>query len=151
MVALVFFLLVVASLSRGPRIPARTVADVAFTLRAEAACRKVLPKLQAQRPQLGEKPKDEAELVATKVERTADGLEKLVAELRALPVAAGDEARVEGWLDDWDAYIAVGRRYTAALLRGKGGAPTRAAEEGDPITRRVYLFSKSNGMSSCVL
>lgn len=150
-VAAVFFGLVVVSLGRGPDIPPRSVGDVAFTRRAESTCRQVLPKLQAQRPQLGEKPKDGAELVASKVEQTADGLEKLVAQLRALPVAAADGPRVDRWLDDWDSYVAVGRRYTAGLRKGDGEAPTRAAREGDPITRRVYLFSKSNGMPSCVL
>lgn len=150
-VAVVFFVLFAVSLSRGPDIPPRSVGDLAFTRRAEAACKSVLPKLQAQRPQLGEKPKDEAELVASKVERTADGLEKLVAQLRALPVAAGDEVRVDRWLDDWDSYIAVGRRYTADLQRDDNDAAVRAARDGDPLTRRVYLFSKSNGMPSCVL
>ncbi|HUP70761.1 MAG TPA: hypothetical protein VM142_13235 [Acidimicrobiales bacterium] len=150
-VALVFFVLFAVNLSRGPEIPPRNVDDAAFTRRAESACRRVLPKLQAQRPQLGEKPKDEAELVASKVELTANGLEGLVTQLRALPVAAADEPRVDRWLDDWDTYIAVGRRYTADLRRGEDDAPARAARDGDPLTRRVYLFSRSNGMPSCVL
>lgn len=150
-VALAFFVLFASNLSRGPDIPPRSVGDIAFTRRAESACRRVLPKLQAQRPQVGEKPKDEAELVASKVELTANGLANLVTQLRALPVAAADEPRVDRWLDDWDTYIAVGRRYTADLRRGEDDAPARAARDGDPLTRRVYLFSRSNGMPSCVL
>lgn len=150
-VAIVFFVLFAVSLSRGPDIPPRSVADLSFTRQAEAACRSALPKLQAQRPQPGEKPKDEAQLVASKVESTAVGLETLVSRLRALPVAAPDEGRVDRWLDDWDAYIAVGRRYSADLRKGGGEAAVRAARDGDPLTRRVYLFSKSNGMPSCVL
>lgn len=150
-VAIVLFALFAVSLSRGPDIPPRSVADVAFTRRAEAACKSALPKLQAQRPQLGEKPKDEAELVASKVETTAAGLERLVSQLRVLPVAAADQVRVDRWLDDWDTYIAVGRRYSADLRKGDGEAAVRAARDGDPLTRRVYLFSKSNGMPSCIL
>ncbi|PLS76745.1 MAG: hypothetical protein CYG61_00405 [Actinobacteria bacterium] len=150
-VSLGVFALVVAGLSRGPRIPPRSVTDVSYTRRAEAECKRALPELRAQRPQLGERTKDEAALVAEKVERTANGLEKLVARLRALPVAAADQGRVERWLDDWDAYLAVGRRYSAALRRGDNDAPARAARDGDPLTRRVYLFSKANGMPSCVL
>lgn len=145
------FAVVVATFSRGPRIPARTVTDASYTRAADAACRQALPPLQAERPQQGERPKDKAELVAEKVERTADGLEKLVSRLRAQPVAASDRARVDRWLDDWDSYIAVGRRYSRALRSGDGDAPTRAAEDGDRITRRIYLFSKANGMPSCVL
>ena len=150
-VALVFFVLFAVSLSRGPDIPPRSVGDIAFTRRADTVCRRVLPRLQAQRPQLGEKPKDEEEQVASKVELTANGLEGLVTQLRALPVATADEARVDRWLDDWETYIAVGRRYSADLRRGDSDAPARAARDGDPLTRRVYLFSKSNGMPSCVL
>ncbi|MEO7837237.1 MAG: hypothetical protein ABIS21_06305 [Acidimicrobiales bacterium] len=150
-VALAAFVLFVASLSRGPRIPPRSVTDISYTRGAEAACKRVLPALRAQRPQPGDKPKDEAELVAEKVERTADGLEQLVVRLRALPVAAGDQGRVGRWLDDWDAYIAVGRRYTNELRQGENEASTRAARDGDPLTRRVYLFSRANGMPTCVL
>lgn len=149
-VALVVFVLFVSSLTRGPRIPPRSVADVSFTNRAEAACKESLPELRAQRPQPGDKPKDAAALVADKVERTANGLESLVARLRALPVATGDQARVGRWLDNWDRYIAVGREYTSALRRGDSGAPARVAREGDPLARSVYLFSKSNGMPTCV-
>lgn len=145
------FALAVTSFGRGPRIPPRTVTDVSYTRAADAACKQALPPLQALRPQQGERPKDKAELVARKVERTADGLEKLVARLRDQPVAAADRARVDRWLDDWDSYIAVGRRYSTALRNGDGDAPTRAAEEGDRLTRRIYLFSKANGMPSCVL
>ncbi len=150
-VAFVFFVLFAISLSRGPDIPPRSVGDRSFTRRAEAACKSVLPKLQAQRPQLGEKPKDRAEVVASRVESTADGLEELVVQLRAIPVAAADQVRVDGWLDDWETYIAVGRRYSADLRKGDGDAAVRAARDGDPLTRRVYLFSKSNEMPSCVL
>lgn len=149
--SLLVFVLVVAAMSRGPRIPPRSVTDVSFTRQAEAACKRVLPELRAQRPQLGERPEDEAELVAEKVERTANGLEKLVARLRALPVAAADQRRVDRWLDDWDSYIGVGRRYSAELRQGENDAAVRAARQGDPLTRRVYLFSKSNGMPTCVL
>lgn len=149
-VAFAVFVLFVTSLTRGPRVPPRSVADVSFTNRAEAACKRSLPELRRQRPQLGDKPKDAAALVADKVERTAEGLEKLVVKLRALPVAAVDQARVERWLADWDRYIAVGRRYTSALRRGDSDAPRRVAREADPLARRVYLFSRSNGMPTCV-
>ena len=140
-----------SSLGRGPDIPARSVADIAYTDKANAACKQVLPALRGARPQLGEKPEDPAEVVAGKVRRTADGLEKLVAELRALPVGTADRPRVERWLADWDAFIALGRRYVTELDRGDNDAPARVAEEADPLTRRIFLFARANGMSECLL
>ena len=142
---------VATSVSRGPTIPPRSVQDTGFTRAADAACARVLPELRRQRPQLGERPDDEAEEVAGKVERTATSVERLAAELRGLPVAEADRARVDRWLDDWDAFVAVGRRYAAALRRGDNEAPARVAEQADPMTRRIFLFSQANGMPHCIL
>lgn len=140
-----------SNLRRGPAIPDRTVTDVRYTNQAQAACKRVLPELRRQRPQPGDKPKDEAEVVADKADQAANELTDLVVELRGLPVAGRDGARIDNWLDDWDSYIAVGRRYTAALRRGDNNAPRQVAQEADPLTRRVYLFSHANGMPECVL
>lgn len=150
LMSLAALVLVVVSLSRGPRIPPRSVTDVSYTRRAQSVCESVLPELRAQRPERGERTKEKAEVVADNVERTADGLEKLVVRLRALPVAATDDARVDRWLDDWESYIAVGRRYSDELRRDEEGAPARAARDGDELSRRIYLFSKANGMPGCV-
>lgn len=139
-----------AAIDDGPALPPPTLGDRAFAASANAACARQLAPLRRERPQLGDKPDDPAKEVAAKVERTADRLERLAGELRRLPVAAADRAEVTRWLDDWTAFVAVGRDYATALVRGEERAPAAAAERADPISRRVYVYAQANGMPECV-
>lgn len=138
------------SLGRGPEIPPRSVHDAAFTRRADAACARALPALRRDRPVVREDTGTGADL-AGRVERAAAGLEGLAGRLRALPVAAADRPRVDRWLDDWDAYAAAGRRYARALRTGDQAAVGRAGPRGEHLARRIYLFSRANGMDRCTL
>ena len=133
----------------GPDLPPRTLDDRAFARRADAVCSRALPALRQDRPEARE-PRGDAATMASQVERAADGLADVAGQLRSLPVAAADEAEVDRWLDDWDAYVAVGRRYAEAVRRDDRDAYTAVAAEGRPLTRRVFLYARANGMPACV-
>lgn len=141
-----------AWLDTGPEIPPRSVADTAFTAKAEAACARALPELRRGRPESREDTGTD-NAFARRIDDAADGLEKVAAELRTIPVApTGDDgAEVDGWLDAWDAYVAVGRGYADRVRAGEGQAAEETRAEAAPLERQIYLFAKSNGMPSCVL
>jgi hypothetical protein len=134
-----------------PAVPARTVEDRAFTDAANALCAEAMPAIRRQPPQPGGEDRPSAdEQLARRVERTADGLQGVVNDLRGLAVADADRTEVERWLADWDEFIAVGHRYADALRTGDTEEYTRVAAEGDGPSRRIYAFAKANGMPECV-
>lgn len=141
-----------AWLDSGPAIPPRSVADTTFTTRAEAACSRLLPELREDRPESREDTGTDAAF-ARRIDTAAAGLEKVAAELRTIPVAAtdGDAGEVDGWLDSWDAYVAVGRGYADRVRAGEGRAAEETRAEAAPLELRIFVFAKSNGMPSCVL
>ena len=154
-VALLLGLVVVsvpAWLDTEPAIPPRSVADAAFTEKAEAVCARALPALRRQRPESREDTGTDAAF-ARRIDTAAVGLEDVVERLRAVPVAAGDgdAAEVDRWLADWDAYVAVGRRYADRVRSGDGEAAEDTRVEAAPLERRIYVFAKANGMPACTL
>lgn len=137
------------ALGSGPDLPPRTVADRSFARRADAVCARALPPLRRARPEPGAQ-KGDNRAVAAQVDRAADGLAGVVGQLRALPVAGPDEADVGRWLDDWDAYVGVGRRYADAVRRDRTETADSVAAPGQALSRRIFRFSKANGMPACV-
>jgi hypothetical protein len=75
----------------------------------------------------------------------------MVLQLKAIPVAAADQAAVGAWLADWDTYVAFGKTYAAAVRIGAERDLIRAntASQGD-LRRRRNAFAKANHMPSCV-
>jgi hypothetical protein len=75
----------------------------------------------------------------------------MVVQLRAIPVAAPDQGAVHGWLADWDAYVAFGHTYAAAVRTGseRGLIQSDSVSQGQ-LRRRLHAFAKANHMSSCV-
>lgn len=140
-----------AWLDTEPAIPPRSVADGAFTAKAQAECARSLPPLREQRPESREETGSE-KAFAERIDAAADALEKVAGRLRAIPVASadGDAAEVAGWLADWDAYVAVGRTYAGRLRAGTGDARETRAQAA-PLERRIYVFAKANGMPGCTL
>ncbi|MGH9152916.1 MAG: hypothetical protein ACRD03_11070, partial [Acidimicrobiales bacterium] len=139
-----------AWLTGGPDIPPRSVADVGFTDRADAVCADALPRLRADRPEIREDTGTPEEFAA-RIERAADGLAGVAGDLRALPMDAADAAEVDRWLDDWDAYVEVGRRYAERVRAGDEDATEEVESEGSRISTRIFVFARSNGMPSCAL
>lgn len=137
-------------LADGPDIPPRSVADVNFTDRAEAACADKLPALRVDRPEVREDTGTD-DRFAARIDRAADGLEDVVRTLRALPVESADAAEVDRWLDDWDDYVAVGRTYADRVRSGDGEAPAEVEAAGTRLSTRIFVFARANGMPSCEL
>ena len=151
--ALAFGLFVVslsAWLDTTPDVPPRSVADTAFTTRAEALCAKEIPRLREDRPEVREDTGTPAQFAA-RIDRAADGLAGVTAALRAVPVADADAAEVDRWLDDWDAYVAVGRRYADRVRAGEQDAADDVETESSRISTAIFVFARSNGMPSCTL
>lgn len=127
---------------------APTIADQTFARRAEQLCARELPPLRADLAD--DETREPAEVAPTVVAR-ADSLDQMVAGLRDVPVAPGDRAAVNEWLDDWDAYVQVGRRYAAALKDGDPDRYSAVADEGLEPQRRISAFARANGFDSCAL
>jgi hypothetical protein len=139
----------IAASRRGMDLPPRTVEDVEFVRQADAACERALRPLREERDRRSRGESDEAAL-KRRVERAADEIERLSGEVRALPVAAGDQPEVARWLDDWDAYIAVGRRFADAIGREDTKSYGQIAADSSDLSERIFVFSQANGMRECV-
>jgi hypothetical protein len=68
-----------------------------------------------------------------------------------VPVRSADRARVEAWLDDWDEFVAVGRRYADAIADNDQDRYTRIDDEAVTIIQRIGRFARGNGIDDCVL
>lgn len=139
-----------AWLGAGIDIPPRTVSDAAYTGRAETLCAGALPELRAQRPESRDDNGTPAQFGA-RIDTAADRLETVAADLRKIPTAtAADGSEIDGWLDDWDAYIALGRRYADAIRAGDLTLTRSLSTESQTLAQRVFGFSKGNDMPSCI-
>lgn len=147
-VAAVVVLFGTAGVTQRPELPPRSVEDAEFARRANASCSRALPALRRQQREGGRASDDPA--LAPRVDRAADGLQRLVGELRAIPVAPADQPEVDRWLDDWDGFVSVGRRFADALRRRDARARATTETEGNRFSRRIFGFAKANGMPACV-
>jgi hypothetical protein len=145
-----FVLVAVRGLRGGPNLPPRTVEDQEFVRQANSACSRSLPALRRdrERRRTGDEGREAA--LAGTVERAADELERLAGEVRALPVAPADQADVQDWLGDWDAYVATGRRFAEALRRSDERSYDDISAQSTELSERIYGFSVANGLSECV-
>ena len=150
--ALAFAFLVIsvpAWLGSGIEIPARTVSDAGYTTRAGALCATALPKLFADRPESREDNGTPARF-ATRIDKAADGLAAVATDLRRLPVAsAAEEAEIDRWLDDWDAYIAIGHRFADAIRAQDHDRSRELSADSQIVAKRIFAFAKGNDMASC--
>lgn len=150
--ALLFAFLVIsvpAWLGSGIEIPPQTVSDAGYTTRADALCADALPKLREDRPESREDNGTPAQFAA-RVDKAADGLAAVAVDLRAIPVAtAADGAEIDGWLDDWDAYIALGHQYADSLAAEDLDRGTELSAQSQTLSKRIFGFSKGNDMPNC--
>lgn len=137
-----------AWLDTAPDIPPRSVGDQAFTEAADAVCARTLPPLRRDRPESRDDTGTPTAF-AGRIDRAADGLAGITAQLRALPVAAADAARIDGWLDDWEAYAGIGHRYADSLRAEDNDLSRQLEAQGSTVSTRIFVFAKANGMSSC--
>lgn len=124
------------------------IGDRSFVRSARELCARELPPLRAD---LADDEARQPSEVAPTVDARADALAEMVAELRKIPVAADDRDEVGDWLEDWDAYVSVGRRYAAALRDGDPNRYSAVADEGLEPQVRISAFARANGFDSCAL
>jgi hypothetical protein len=123
------------------------VTDSRFLSAARAACKDTARQFDTDTT-LGQTPSNA---------QSADFLENidatfadLVRRLRALPVSPADQAAVQAWLADWDAYVAYGHTYAAAVRKGSDRALVQrdAASQG-ALRRRLRAFATANHIAEC--
>jgi hypothetical protein len=127
--------------------PAATIDDPSFVRRANDVCRTTVPSLRAP----DRKAPTTTALQPSTIEATADGLAAVAARLRTIPVRDEDAGRVRAWLTDWDRFIAVGRRYAAAVKAGDEERFTKIDDEAVDLAQRIGRFAKGNRIDECIL
>lgn len=123
-------------------------ADKAFVRAAGEECAQAQARIGEQQI-----PGDEAtgEQRAASVERVTSILGDLARSLRALPVDRVDAPAAGRWLDELDAFVAVGPRYAAAIRQGDEHRAEDIGNEGDPPNDRFNATARANGIGHCVL
>lgn len=139
--------LAAATACGGGGAPPATIDDPTFVRQANAVCRTTVPSLRAP----DRKAPTTTALKPATIEATADGLDAVAAKLRDIPVRDADAGRVEAWLDDWDRFIAVGRRYAAAVKANDEERYTKIDDEAVDLAQQIGRFAKGNGIDDCIL
>jgi len=93
--------------------------------------------------------KDNEAANARKITAATDGLVKVVAGLRQLEPSAASRVEVDKWLDNWDAFIAVGRNYAAALRTGDPSKYQAIAKRGEAPATAIRTFARANRIDKC--
>jgi hypothetical protein len=122
------------------------VGDLAFVQAAGRRCTEAADEAQAVRSSVN------GIGVADRVAR-ADGVasawSRAVDDLRALPAAPADRAKVERWLRAWDEWTTLGHEYARAVDAGDGAGAEAilTAAEGD--RGALARFALVNSIASC--
>lgn len=137
---------VVAWSSSRSRRPEATIDDPEFVRRANEICARSVPSLRAP-----ERRTSTTALRPQTLRSVADGIDRVAAELRTVPVEPDDAARVDAWLDDWQRYTAVGRRYADAVSRDDAEEYSAIDDEAVVLASRMGRFARGNRIDACVL
>ncbi|HWW53296.1 MAG TPA: hypothetical protein VNY84_05985 [Acidimicrobiales bacterium] len=123
------------------------ISDATFEAAARTACQQAVHVFDTDTSL----PKDPSKTVSADFLENVDAtFRELVARLRTLPVAPGDQVAVAGWLTDWDAYVAYGHTYAEAVRVGNDGALVkRDATSQGALRRRLRAFAAVNNMRPC--
>jgi hypothetical protein len=123
------------------------IHDVQFEQAAIAACQRAVHIFNTT-PTLGQQPSQaQAADLLDKIDAT---FAALVAELRQIPVAPADRDAVNGWLRDWDSYVAFGRTYAGAVRTGsERDLVARDSASQGALRRSLQAFAVANNMKAC--
>jgi hypothetical protein len=131
----------------GDSTPPKTISDAAFVKQANAVCAARVPQLRAPE----HKATSTTEVRAENLVRTADGLAAVAAKLRTIDVRPADRPEVNAWLADWDRFVAVGRRYAAAVKANDPERFSKIDDEAIALTKKIGKFARGNGIDACIL
>ena len=137
--------LVMAFLGLGERTedPDR-LGDRAFAQAADARCAETGSALGEA---VGRVLEGDAEVA--RIERITSAWERTAADLRALPVAPADAARVEQWLRTWDRWVEQGHDYAEALRTGADDEARSILDDAAVPQAALRRFAVVNGMDDC--
>lgn len=124
------------------------IGDAQFIRAAETVCKEAGAKINDRKPPGADASLEER---AASVERVAGHLTDMARKLRALSVDGADAASVDRWLDELDAFNAVGRRYAAAIRSGDERRAERVGNEGDAPSGTFNATARANDIDNCVL
>jgi hypothetical protein len=134
--------------------PKATIHDAAFARQANSICAKQLPSLRAKKDQsdiFGATPKNNRAATAAKIDKAADGLDRVAAQLAALPVRSEDQTAVAAWLEEWANYTGVGRQYAQAVRTARDSTISSIAAEANGPVHNIAHFARANHIDDCVL
>lgn len=134
--------------SSGVRSGEPTVGDEAFVADARAVCERVRDRLADAADARRTEDLDDEER-AEALEAVVAELDGMVDELAELDPDPEDRAEVEGWLAQWDAVLASGRRTADALAEGDRDAAALAARAGQDPAQGVNAFAGANAIPAC--
>lgn len=120
------------------------VTDRQFTSAADARCESTGRSL----PVRGSARSGDAEL--GRIETRTVLWDEMVQDLRALPVAGADTAKVDRWLDEWDRWTALRHDYVTARRDGDEAEATRLLQQAQVPHSAIVRFALVNGMNACV-
>jgi len=114
--------------------------------RAAAACREVLREFPSA-PRLGPLPTFEER--AERVESLLELDRALIARLRTIP---GEDSSPEfqSWLDDYEAWVAIGQEYADAIRTGDPDVYVPAGNRGDRPQIELSRTASANGVLVCL-
>jgi len=131
-----------AAVNHAPRI-----SDTSFERAAVSVCKGYVRVFDTETT-LGKTPSNVE--AGDFLDSIAASFDRMVAELRALPVAPADEVNVAQWLAQWQTYDAYGHRYAAAVRTGsERDLVARDKTTIDGLLRQRNGFAKANHMSAC--
>lgn len=117
------------------------ISDRRFVAAADAACESTgSPEIE---PSTSDKDVEQ-------LERLVEAQDRLVDELRSLPVAPPDQAAVDRWLAAWDAWTTAGHRYVQAVAEGDEAQARQVSERSSYAKLQIDGFARVNGMPHCV-
>lgn len=131
-------------LGRGGATDLDRIDDRRFASAAEARCDATARSLPERDGTRG----SDAEL--GRIETRTVVWDEMVQDLRALPVAGPDTARVDRWLDEWDRWTALRHDYVTARRDGDEAEATRLLRQAQVPHAAVVRFALVNGMNACV-
>jgi hypothetical protein len=142
---LVVGLVLLLALTSGRVDRAERVADTGFLRQASARC------VRAEEEDIGPNRKRVTGAAeADRIEALAAGWDAMVTDLRALPVDAADEAKVDRWLGAWERWTSLGHAYADALRAGDAAGAERIVDRSQAPKRAINHFAYVNGISDCV-
>jgi hypothetical protein len=124
-----------------------TIDDPAFVRQANAVCVRSVPGLRAPE----RRATSTTQVTGRQLDRVADGLERVATQLRTVPVTDGAASEVDAWLDDWDEFVEVGRRYADAVATDDQERYTEIDDEAVDLAQQIGKFAKANGIDDCIL